>query len=116
MSSMARMPKAPGLFSITTGWPRIGRMCSPTMRMTMSVALPGPNGTTTLTGLFGYLSWACACTPAKARHSAIKTHERRIFILLVFRCASFRGLDLHLAGDVLPGLDFVGEPSPGVVQ
>ena len=57
---MAMMPNAPGLFSMTTGWPRIGRICSPTMRMTMSVALPGPNGTTTRTGLLGYFS----CAPA----------------------------------------------------
>src|SRR4029077_10002543 len=59
---MARMPKAPGLCSTSAGWPRIGRICSPTMRMTMSVALPGPNGTMTLTGFDGYLSCAGALT------------------------------------------------------
>ncbi len=52
------------------------------MRMTMSVALPGPNGTTTLTGFDGYLScawdWAFACMPLKARHSANKRLTRRI--------------------------------------
>src|SRR5215831_18574213 len=63
ISSIARMPKAPGLFSITIGWPRIGRICSPTMRMTISVALPGPNGTTTLMGFEGYLSCAEAGMP-----------------------------------------------------
>ena len=44
-------------------------MCSPTMRMTMSVALPGPNGTTTLTGFDGYLSCAVAA-PTMARQQA----------------------------------------------
>src|SRR4051812_34344179 len=61
---MAMMPKAPGLFSITIGWPRIGRMCSPTMRMTTSVALPGPNGTMTLIGLLG--NFSCAVTALAA--------------------------------------------------
>ena len=38
------MPKAPGLFSTTKGWPRLWRICSPTMRVTMSVAPPGAIG------------------------------------------------------------------------
>jgi len=40
------------------------------MRMTMSVALPGPNGTTTLIGFAGYLSCAgavVAASPSKIR-------------------------------------------------
>src|SRR5215472_2070765 len=76
ISSIARMPKAPGLFSITTGWPRIGRICSPTMRMTISVALPGPNGTTTLTGFEGYLSCAATWTPPRAKTSTNKMPNR----------------------------------------
>src|SRR5262245_3236790 len=64
---MAMMPKAPGLFSITICWPRIGRMCSPTMRMTTSVALPGPNGTMTLIGLLGNFSCAVTALAATAR-------------------------------------------------
>src|SRR5215831_7639602 len=76
ISSIARIPKAPGLFSITTGWPRIGRICSPTMRMTISVALPGPNGTTTLTGFEGYLSCAATSTPARAKTSTNRMHDR----------------------------------------
>jgi len=41
MELVATMPKAPGLFSTTSDWPRIGRMLSATMRATMSVAPPG---------------------------------------------------------------------------
>ena len=67
----AMMPKAPGLFSITTGWPRIGRIWSPTMRMTMSVALPGPNGTTTLIGFVGNLS--CAVRRCRRQRRATST-------------------------------------------
>src|SRR5215831_12557855 len=78
ISSIARMPKAPGLFSITTGWPRIGRMCSPTMRMTISVALPGPNGTTTLIGFEGYLSCAATSTPLTAKTSRNSRPKRFI--------------------------------------
>src|SRR5262249_28348548 len=76
ISSIARMPKAPGLFSITTGCPRIGRICSPTMRMTISVALPGPNGTTTLTGFEGYLSCAATSTPPRAKRNTNRMLKR----------------------------------------
>src|SRR6266700_3436289 len=72
------MPKAPGLFSITTGWPRIGRICSPTMRMTISVALRGPNGTTTLIGFEGYLSCAATSTPLTAKTSRNRRPKRFI--------------------------------------
>jgi hypothetical protein len=41
ISSIATMPKAPGLFSVTKGWPRMTRSCSPSTRETMSVAPPG---------------------------------------------------------------------------
>jgi hypothetical protein len=47
----------------------MGRICSPTIRMTMSVALPGPNGTTTLIGFEGYLSCAEAVVPPTAKTS-----------------------------------------------
>src|SRR5712691_13509109 len=74
------MPKAPGLFSITNGWPRIGRTCSPTIRITMSVALPGPKGTTTLIGFTGYLSWAAAAMLPSARQDAESKIRPRRFM------------------------------------
>src|ERR1700704_3070236 len=92
------------------------------MRMTMSVALPGPNGTTTLTGLLGYLSWACAPNAVTTRQSTSTDPNRRKEILPVsrrrwfVRSRLFRGFDLHLGGNVLPGLDLVGEPRLGVVE
>src|SRR3981081_2182064 len=92
------------------------------MRMTMSVALPGPNGTTTLTGLLGYLSWACAPNAVTTRQSTSTDPNRRMDILPVIRrrwfvrSRLFRGFDLHLGGNVLPGLDLVGEPRLGVVK
>src|SRR5713101_7888124 len=125
------MPKAPGLFSITMGWPRIGRMCSPTMRMTMSVALPGPNGTTTLTGFDGYLSWAATSTPPKAK-SMVDNNRRSLRFMLsshVVRSSHaqaalpqdpaaptgvgqilVRQLDLHLGDDFSPCRKLAREP------
>src|SRR5262245_64585850 len=47
ISSMARMPNAPGLLSTTNCWPRLWRICSPNRRAVMSVAPPGAYGTTT---------------------------------------------------------------------
>lgn len=50
----ATMPPAPGLFSITTGWPgSVLAMCSPTARAVMSAAPPGALGTTMRTALVG---------------------------------------------------------------
>ena len=63
------MPNAPGLFSTTNDWPRLCRICSATMRVTMSVAPPGPYGTTIFTGLTGYLSCADAVA-ATAKHAS----------------------------------------------
>jgi len=74
------MPNAPGLFSTTTGWPRTGRICSPTIRMTISVALPGPNGTTTLIGFDGYLSCAAAPLAAMAARTADSKGVTRHFM------------------------------------
>src|SRR5262249_40349881 len=117
MSSMAMMPNAPGLFSISTGWPRIGRMCSPTMRMTMSVALPGPNGTTTLIGFDGYLSCAGAWATPNASTTAAPPNSPPLFM----SCSRsgdrprhsdplLRHLDLHLGGDLTPGRKLAVEP------
>src|SRR3954462_13805867 len=59
-------------------------MCLPTMRITMSVALPGPNGTTTLTGLLGNLSWACAPNAVTARQSTRTDPNRRMGMAFLF--------------------------------
>jgi hypothetical protein len=40
------LPAAPGLFSTTTGWPKRTLSRSATMRVTVSLAPPGGNGTT----------------------------------------------------------------------
>ena len=47
------MPPAPGLVSITIGWPRICETWSSTTRLTVSDALPGGNGLITLIGRDG---------------------------------------------------------------
>src|SRR5262245_40211959 len=135
---MARMPNAPGLFSITNCWPMMARSCSPTMRMTMSVALPAPNGTITLTGFDGYLSCARASAASPARPMTASSTMTRRFIrsslksrpldaALVRRSEtqpprrwlrrgrllkplSVRQLDLHLAGDLFPALELAVEP------
>src|SRR5262245_35401714 len=126
---MAMMPKAPGLFSTTTGWPRIGRMCSPTMRITISVALPGPKGTSTLIGFDGYRS--CAASSVTAPASSI-ADTASIPSRLMFppepcrrsraaphatRAGSLIGqLDLHLGDDLAPGGELVPEPGLRLLQ
>src|SRR5712664_530322 len=45
---------APGLFSITIGWPITGASSFCTMRAATSVNPPGPKGTMILMGLEGY--------------------------------------------------------------
>src|ERR1700704_6200240 len=100
-------------------------MCSPTIRITMSVALPGPNDTTTLTGLLGNLSWACAPNAVTTRQSTSTDPNRRMgsppcfqatFARILAEAKLFRGFDLHLGGDVLPSLDLVGKPCLGIVE
>src|SRR3981189_321307 len=94
------------------------------MRMTMSVARPGPNGTTTLTGLLGNLSWACAPNAVTTRQSTSTDPNRRMGSPPLFSGGArviaearlFRGFDLHGGGDGLPSLDLVGEPCLGVVE
>ena len=56
--STPSMPPAPGLFSITTGWPQRAASLSPISRAIRSSELPGPVGTTIFTGLFGQGVWA----------------------------------------------------------
>src|SRR5262245_12758865 len=81
------MPKAPGLFSTTKGWPRFWRICSATTREMMSVAPPGAYGTTIFTGLEGYLSWATAM-PGTARQRTDSTSKPNRFI--AFSLSAFR--------------------------
>src|SRR3977135_4575742 len=50
-------PPPPGLFSMVMGWPTFAATCSKIVRGSRSVALPGANGTTTVTRLLGQL-WA----------------------------------------------------------
>src|SRR5262249_46994877 len=122
MSSMAMMPKAPGLFSISTGWPRIGRMCSPTMRITMSVALPGPNGTTTLTGFDGYLSCASAAALPTTTHAPSNKKPRRLMLSSSHGREQFEEhdllghLDLHLGDILAPHRKLAVEPRLRVLE
>src|SRR6516225_9129788 len=62
------MPPAPGLASITIGWPRSCETRSRTTRLTVSDALPAANGLMTLIGRVGQSS-ACA-TDAANRSTA----------------------------------------------
>src|ERR1051325_3045163 len=61
-------PLAPGLFSMMTPWPSTVESRWPMMRPIRSLPLPGPNGTTKVTGLFGR-PCAFAAAPASIRHS-----------------------------------------------
>ena len=53
-ASAAMLPPAPGRFSITTGWPSSGAICSASSRAVMSAAPPGGKGTT----IFKARAWA----------------------------------------------------------
>src|SRR5258706_14506883 len=62
---------APGLLSITTGWPRRGASFSPSARATMSTPPPGGNGTMKRIGRDGYCcDWAI---PLAMRRSAAQS-------------------------------------------
>src|SRR5205085_8097173 len=75
-SANPTMPPAPGLVSMTIGWPTSCETLSSTTRLTVSEALPGGNGLITLIGRVGQSSAAAAeassstapSTPANGRN------------------------------------------------
>src|SRR5262249_33047274 len=77
----------------------MGRMASPTIRMTMSVALPGPNGTITLIGLLGYLSSPCAGLPVVKATSVSSSSLNRAMAFLPLRSSA----PLPARGDSVSG-------------
>ena len=81
-SSTPTLPPAPGLFSITTGWPQAWASLSPIARARMSVLPPGVNGTTMRTGFDGNASAgpaarAVGAAAARAIAVAAPTKARR---------------------------------------
>ena len=68
------VPAAPVTFSITTVWPSVARIRSPSVRASTSVGPPAANGTTMVIGFDGNV---CACAdevmPANSA-SAIETN------------------------------------------
>src|SRR5512147_326847 len=76
------LPLAPGLFSITRGWPSAGSRRSPASRITISEGPPGGKLMTTRIGLVGH---SCASAPAgKPRQKTIDSSPMRA---IVRRCA-----------------------------
>src|SRR5690606_30778570 len=76
----AIVPPAPATFSMTTGCPSLSDIFWPIRRATPSVALPAPNGTTMVTGLVGYVVWACkgvAAQVAARKAQAVVSTRRR---------------------------------------
>src|SRR5687768_12791131 len=71
---------APGLFSITIGWPSRGESFSPMARATMSTPPPGGNGAMKRIGFAGY---GCASVGSAAASSNAAATVRRdsVFIL-----------------------------------
>ena len=59
------LPLAPGLFSITTGWPVLCDSASPIERAMVSIDPPAETDTTMWVGLDGYGAWALACAPVR---------------------------------------------------
>src|SRR5215471_617093 len=79
---MPRVPPAPPIFSITSVWPSVRDIWSPTRRVTTSVGPPAANGTMTVIGLFGY--WAAAgalCNESASRLPAIRRYMSAIVFL-----------------------------------
>jgi hypothetical protein len=65
------LPPAPPRFSITTGWPSASASGGWITRATMSLAPPGANGTTSVTGRSGQAAApACGNAAASASSSA----------------------------------------------
>src|SRR5260221_11955064 len=105
---MARMPNAPGLFSTTICWPSSWRICSPTMRITMSVALAAPNGTSTLIGLDGNLSCAEA---AVAPNTKLAAHSKNTLEIFITTPSLVIQVDLDLFCDLLARGNFIVQPA-----
>src|SRR5260221_7399073 len=86
-TSTPMVPSAPGLLSITTGWPRRVPSLSATTRARLSTPPPAAYGTTMWTGLSGYSALA-------DNDSANPTVARSIFM----RASLAPRLDDELAG------------------
>src|SRR6516162_1851637 len=83
--SAARVPPAPGRFSMNNVWPICCETRSSTMRATVSPAFPAVNGLITLIGLAGQVS-ARAATVAIERATAAKNADHvRIDIMFCSR-------------------------------
>jgi len=65
------LPLAPGLFSITTGWPVLCDSASPIERAMVSIDPPAETETMMWIGLEGY-AWAPARVPARKAAGASK--------------------------------------------
>src|SRR5262245_4595631 len=79
---MPKVPPAPPIFSITSVWPSVRDIWSPTSRVTTSVGPPAANGTITVIGLLGY--WATAgapCNASASRLPAIRRHANGMVFL-----------------------------------
>src|SRR6476620_7365161 len=72
MSVVPMVEPAPGLFSMTIGWPMAGASSFCRMRAATSVNPPGPKGTMILIGRVGY---GCACAAVARR----RAQSARIF-------------------------------------
>jgi hypothetical protein len=65
-SSPPILPLAPARLSTSTCWPQESESFCATMRVTMSVAPPGENGTMTRTDLTGKLCASAGVAPSSA--------------------------------------------------
>src|ERR1700729_2808504 len=77
--SLATAPTAPGLFSMTTGWPHAALSFGAINRATISTPPPGAKGTMTCTGRAGKscaCAWAAAWAPKSAKANAAVGQNR----------------------------------------
>jgi hypothetical protein len=84
---------APGVFSITTGWPSLRDSGSDRMRATTSMTPPAAKGTTTRTGREGY--GACARARAGAASMAASRGRRAVIGAVSGLCPQPRAISDH---------------------
>src|SRR2546423_11521390 len=73
------MEFAPGLLSMTTGWPQVSCILAPTMRAMMSLPPPGGKPTTMRIGLAG---WVCVQAPVTAQNRTSAGIVARAFLMV----------------------------------
>jgi hypothetical protein len=88
MADMPTMAAAPGLFSMTTGWPNFSVNPRPIMRASVSAAPPAAAGTIMRIGLSGYGAAQAAVAAMAAQERARLCRMRFKIVSLCLLCVA----------------------------